>query len=385
MRVVFVHHGSAFGGVEKHMLDLLDRLEPAKFEPIVLCFGRYAYQDTLGGDSGRNVKVIAGLKRKSFRDYWRAFRELRPDVIVFESGTVDDFPWYAFPAAWFSGAMRVIDYQHDLATRVPRVRIDSARGLIRRLAGWRTRHDIGRRISWRLSDNVVCVSNAIRQSLTREYGRNVGRRALTIWNGVDVKYFSPPGKRPLVERARLGIGPDEKVVLSLARLDPTKRIDLLIDAVAQLRAAGVPLKCWIVGKGPEKETLRRRAAEKGVAGDVMFLGFVDDIRAFHREADVFVLCKEGEGFGIAVIEAMASGLPCIAPNNGGPAEIISHGMDGWLIDPGSSTALARTLRYVLEHESKRREAAIRARQTAVENFSIEACTEKIQKLLEASN
>ncbi|MGH9468884.1 MAG: glycosyltransferase [Terriglobia bacterium] len=381
---MFVNHGSAFGGVEKHMLDLITRLEPAKFEPIVLCFGRYAYEDTLAADRGRNVKIISGLNRTRFQDYWRTFRELRPDVIVFESGDVADFPWYAFPAAWFSGAGRVIDYQHDLATRVPRAPVNSARGVVRRLAGWRTRHDLERRLTWRFSDTVVCVSNAIRSSLAREYGRNVGRRSLTIWNGVDVKHFSPPRERPVIQRTRLGIGPGEKVVLSLARLDPTKRINLLIDAVAQLRAEGVRLKCWIVGRGPEEENLRRRVEEKGLTEDVLFLGFVDDIRPYHHEADVFVLCKEGEGFGIALIEAMASGLPCIAPNNGGPAEIISHGMDGWLIDPGSSSALARMLRYVLEHESKRREASARARQKAVESFSIEACTDKIKRLLDAS-
>lgn len=384
MKVVFVHHGSAFGGVEKHLIDLIDRLEPARFEPVILCFGGYDYKDIFSGDWAGKPKLVAGLRHTHFFDYWKSFRKIRPDTIVFESGTVADFPWYAYPAARLAGACRVVDYQHDMATRVPRVKIDGPRSFIRRLLGWRARHDLGRKVTWRFADRVVCASDAIRKSLDREYGKNVANKSLTIWNGVDIEYFSPTNPRPSSLRARLGIGEEEKVVLSLARLDSTKRIDLLIDAAGQLQAQGVKLKCWIVGKGPEEERLRHKVAERGLSEEVFFLGFVDDIRPFHQEADVFVLCKEGEGFGIAIIEAMASGLPCIAPNNGGPSEIISHGKDGWLVEPGSAPALAQALRYVLSHEEERREAGLRARQKAVEQFSIEACTDKIKKLLLAS-
>lgn len=380
MKVTFVHHGAEFGGVERHVIDLITRLEPSKFELVILCFGRYEFRDACFGKQAGRVKIISGLRRTRFLDYWRGFRETRPDLIVFESGSVGDFPWYGHLAGKLSSARRAIDFEHGMPPGIPKVRVDGLRGLLRRLGGWRTRHGIGRKLAWRVSDKIVTVSNALREALIREYG-GPEEKMLTIWNGVDVQYFaSNPQKQPDL-RASLGIDESESVLLAVARLTPHKRIGMLLEAMEALRKRKnrQEIRCLIAGAGPQEEELRQQCKQMGLSGAVLFLGHQNDVRPCYAAADIFVLPSQSEGFSLSLIEAMASGLAPITTAAGGAVEMISDGRDGWLIN--SREQLTAAIEYALAHPEERRQAGLRARQKAVEQLSVEACADKIKGLL----
>lgn len=377
MRIAFVHHGPEYGGVEKHLIDLIERLDPRRFDIVILCFGRYGFGDAFSRER-ESVRVITGLKRTHFMDYLKNFRETRPDLIVFESGSVGDFPWYGHAAAKFCGARSAFDYEHGMPPGFPQVRVRGLRSLLRRLFGWRTLHGLSRWLAWRLSDKVVTVSEALRRALIADYGCPE-RKTLTIWNGADLDHFSPSGEKSADLRKRLGVRADECVLLAVARLTAHKRIGLIFDAMEILRREGQPVRCLIAGAGPQERELRERCEQLGLSRLVEFLGHQEDVRPCYAAADVFILPSESEGLSISLIEAMSSGLPSITTASGGPVELIAHGSEGWLVN--SFEELTAAIRYAVTHAEERRQMGLRARQKALRHFSIESCTKKITELL----
>jgi glycosyltransferase involved in cell wall biosynthesis len=159
------------------------------------------------------------------------------------------------------------------------------------------------------------------------------RPTFVVYPGVDP---GKPGDRAAV-RASLGIDPEAWVVGTVGRLQPRKGQDKVIRAVAKLRARGVPAAALIVGGTAFglSETypceLRELARDIGVAEHTTFTGQVDSASPFHAAMDVFVNATHGEAFGIAIVEAMAAGLPVVAFASGGPTEIIETGASGILV------------------------------------------------------
>lgn len=377
MRIVFVHHGPEYGGVEKHLIDLVERLDPAKFEIVILCFGRYDFAGAFSPRQSKNVKIITGLRRIRFYDYWKTFRRTRPELIVFESGSVGDFPWYGHVAGRLCHARGAIDFEHGMPPGISHVKVKGLRSLLRRLLGWRAWHGISRRLAWSVSDKIVTVSDSIRQALIKDYDCPA-QKTLTIWNGVDVKNFSPFNNASAGLRARLGIDASECVLLAVARLTPHKRIEMIFDAMQALRNDGCAVRFLIAGSGPQEHALRRQCTQMGLDDAIVFLGQQSDVRPCYEAADVFVLSSESEGFPLSLAEAMTSGLPSIAMAVGGPAEMISSGEDGWLVN--SPEELTAAIKYALNHPEERRRVGSRAQQKAVQQFSIETCTGKITEL-----
>ncbi|HVL80060.1 MAG TPA: glycosyltransferase family 4 protein [Actinomycetota bacterium] len=161
--------------------------------------------------------------------------------------------------------------------------------------------------------------------------------------------------RPRAEvRAELGAGPDDVVVLTLARLSPEKDLDILLDAV---REAGC--LAWIAGDGPERRRLERLA--DGLP--VRFLGHREDVADLLAAADVFALTSRSEAYPIVVVEAVTAGLPVVATRVGQVPDIA--GDAGLLVAPGDRTAFAAALRTVTGDPSARVQLARAARAHAL--------------------
>jgi phosphatidylinositol alpha-1,6-mannosyltransferase len=146
------------------------------------------------------------------------------------------------------------------------------------------------------------------------------------------------------------------VALTVARLMPRKGVDRTLEAVAALAPEFPDLVYVVAGDGPQRAELERRAAAPDLAGRVRFTGEVEDadVPALHRLADVFLLPSrreagdEVEGFGMALVEAGASGLPVIGGRSGGIPEAVVEGETGLLVDGGDPRAIAGALRRLLE-------------------------------------
>jgi L-malate glycosyltransferase len=135
----------------------------------------------------------------------------------------------------------------------------------------------------------------------------------------------------------------------------------------------------LVGEGPERETLSRRAGNLLAERRVLMLGHRDDVRRLLAAADVFILPSRYEGFGLAVVEAMAAGVPVIASRVGGVPEIVRDGTDGCLVKGGDVEALAETIRLMAINESGRQQLA-RAGQLRAQDFSREKMLEAYYRL-----
>jgi radical SAM protein with 4Fe4S-binding SPASM domain len=199
-------------------------------------------------------------------------------------------------------------------------------------------------------------------------------------NGVDVSRFEP-GHRGPKERAlaaRLGLEPGDEVVLTVSRLAPRKGHATVVRAVARLARERPRLRFVYTGASDALHAeLRALADELGVTSSVVAAGRVpeDELPALYRLADVFALLAEEptpsdvEGFGVALLEAAASGVPQVASRSGGIPEAVEDGRTGLLVPPGDDVAAARALARVLDERGLAAELGARSRARAVASFS----------------
>lgn len=247
----------------------------------------------------------------------------------------------------------------------------------------------------RFTDRIIAVSKGIYQ----EYSclPRVGPEKIRhIPNGIDLEQFRPTARfmNQGREQSKKAIGciSEIPVVGLVSRLIPDKGIKTFLVAIAALRRMGFEPQVLIAGDGPSGSELKAFAGELGIAGQVRFLGFIDDMVSFYEALDVFVLSSFSEGMPLAVIEAMAIGVPVVATKTGGVAEIVAIGDGGAedvvipaasrLVAPGDPEAMAACIRDVLLYPEESRSFADRARLYINENFSLEEMVRKTERVYE---
>jgi glycosyltransferase involved in cell wall biosynthesis len=168
------------------------------------------------------------------------------------------------------------------------------------------------------------------------------------------------------DRFRPGDGEPDYDVVSVGHLIRRKRMDVLIDAVAELKARGVEVRAAIVGEGEERPRLEAQIAARGVEGLVTLLGFRHDVESVLRRARVFALVSEWEGVPFAMIEAVCSGLVPIVTDVGTIADWVEHDVSGHIVPVGDAGALSRSIERLVRdrsHYDELRARAIQARET----------------------
>jgi phosphatidylinositol alpha-1,6-mannosyltransferase len=208
-------------------------------------------------------------------------------------------------------------------------------------------------------------------------------RGVVVPPGVDVERFRPLATADRrAARERFGLDPDRLLVLGVSRLVPRKGFDVLIDAIA-----GLPdVQLAIAGAGRDRARLERRAAQRGLAGRVRFLGRVPDDESFpqlYACADVFAMpCRdrwgglEAEGFGIVFLEAAAAGVPAVAGRSGGSHEAVLDGETGFVVD-GRVVDVRGALAALLADEGLRARMGAAARARAVMEFSYDTLAARL--------
>jgi glycosyltransferase involved in cell wall biosynthesis len=198
----------------------------------------------------------------------------------------------------------------------------------------------------------VTAPTATALLLLRDHGLRAPSQVVS--NGVDLDAFSP-GQADESLRRRHGLPSGRPLILSVGRLSPEKRADVLIEAMARPEVGDATLA--LAGSGPDEERLRALAARLGVSGRVRFLGFIPgpDLPGLYRLADVFAIASEAELQSLVTMEAMASGLPVVAVDAGALGELVHPGENGFLTRPGSVSDMAGSLDLLC------RDAGLRAR------------------------
>jgi glycosyltransferase involved in cell wall biosynthesis len=154
-----------------------------------------------------------------------------------------------------------------------------------------------------------------------------------------------------------------RTLLAVGRLIPQKGFDLLIEAFAQVAARHQGWDLCILGEGHSRKQLEQAIADRGLSGRVSLPGFISEVRARMRQADLFVLSSRFEGFPMVLLEAMAEGLACVSCDcETGPGEMIRHGENGWLVPANDVAALAEALDKLMQDPVLRRGLGDRARE-----------------------
>jgi phosphatidylinositol alpha 1,6-mannosyltransferase len=205
---------------------------------------------------------------------------------------------------------------------------------------------------------VLCPSSVYQEHLHRRGVTHTG-----IWSrGVDPREFHPHF-RSEEYRTALGLQPDDLLVTYIGRIAREKNLKHLLTAWESLAGQQAPAQLALVGRGPLEDEIRRRQ----IPG-VHVLGLMHDraLAEAYASADIFVFPSATETFGNSLLEAMGSGLPCLAAGAAGVMEFARHGGNAWLVQPNSSAALADGLRLLIDDPNLRRKLAAGGLATAVE-------------------
>ena len=220
-----------------------------------------------------------------------------------------------------------------------------------------------RRVDLRLARTVFRRADLV-CPVSEDLGRQLAAvepqaRLRVVPNVVDIELFRPTAQR------RERRADDPLRLLNVASLDEKKGHAVLLDAVARLRARGLPVTLDIVGEGELRGALEARADLLGIAGVVRFRGLLlpAEVAELMREADLFVLPSRFENLPVVLLEALASGLPAVATAVGGVGEIVDA-RSGELASPGDPERLADAIAAVGERLGSFDPAALHARAAA---------------------
>jgi glycosyltransferase involved in cell wall biosynthesis len=192
-------------------------------------------------------------------------------------------------------------------------------------------------------------------------------RFRVLRSGIDLRPLRRARRRRAACRARFGFAPGDLVVGTLCRLEPVKGADTLLEGFLRAAAAEPRLRLLIVGDGPRREPLRRRAAAvPGVRDRVAIPGAWLPPEEVLPALDLFVLASRNEGMGRALVEAMACGVAVAATDVGGVAEVLEEGRAGLLIPPDDPEAVAAAIARVASDPALRERFGRRGRARAVD-------------------
>lgn len=349
--VMRVYSRLEVGGIEKQMLRLLPRLNAGRFKMSLCLLKRPGELVEELRELGVSVHVLPFKERlspSSLRDLARLFRN---EGVTIVQSHAREFNTSATVAARIAGAPIMIASIHNMNT----------------ILGWRRILQDRFLDHWR--DAVVTVSDRVKEDYCRTVGVSPDK-CVTIYNGLDLEEFAQGGASRQSVRASLGIAPEARVVIMVARLVRQKAHEILIEA-ARMVAPGVPdVQFLIVGEGHRMDELQALACEAGLKERFHFLGSRSDVRDLYRAADVSCMTSTREGFSNVVVESLASGLPLVATDVGGNGEAIEDGVSGYLVPVGDVRAIAFRLTSLLTDDGVRARMSAAARVRA-SRFSLE--------------
>ena len=235
---------------------------------------------------------------------------------------------------------------------------------------------------------LVAVSPQVRDDLVA-LGVAPSERFVVIRLGIELdERVAPTQDGRLESRRYLGITGDRFAVGWIGRMTGVKRTDDVLVAFKRLRDGGVDACLCMVGDGPDRELLERRAHELGVMRDTLFVGYQEDVAPFYAAFDTLVLPSGNEGTPVSAIEALAAGRPVVATRVGGVPDVIREGEDGFLVDAGDTEQLAERLARLAGDPALRRRMGEEGRARVLPRYAVDRLVDDVDRLyrslLEAS-
>jgi len=214
------------------------------------------------------------------------------------------------------------------------------------------------RFSIEQSDGVTAISDYLRNRTVAEF--EIKRPIEMIPNFVNCDLYKRAGDQQA--RARWAPG-GEPILMHLSNFRPVKRVTDVVEIFARVREK-MPAKLVMIGDGPDRAAAEYLARQRRLSKEVFFLGKHDSVHEPLGLADLFLLPSDLESFGLAALEAMACEVPVIASDVGGLPEVVTHGVDGYLVPPRDVAAAAKYALEILARPDRGRSMGQQARASA---------------------
>ena len=230
------------------------------------------------------------------------------------------------------------------------------------------------------STALVAVSPQVRDDLV-SLGVAPRERFVVVRVGIELEQRVAAERDGRGESRRvLGIGPDRFAVGWIGRMTGVKRTDDVLRAFRRLRDRGVDACLCMIGDGPDRPAVERRAHELGLMRDTFFLGYQEEVAPFYAAFDAMILPSINEGTPVSAIEAVAAGRPVVATRVGGVPDVIREGEDGFLVEPGDVDALAERLARLAADPELRERLGTAGRARVIPRYSVERLVDDIDLL-----
>lgn len=337
LRVLHLIGGGDTGGAMSHLLLLLPALEREGCKVRLVCLGGGGLAEA-ARQTGLEVTVLPMRSRRDLR----VLPSLRS--IVFQQPGWDIVHTHGMRANL--PTRLVVDLSRPLSRRRRPCLLTTVHSDLRLDYSSRAvvlAYEVLDRATLGCVDGIICASRALKEVLlARGYPRE---RLYAVPSGLDAAQLERLEQARLARVGKVSAGPKPLRLGAVARLAPVKDIDLLLEVAAGLRESHPRAEFVIAGDGPERTRLERVAADRGLVDTVRFTGPIQEVGPFLAELDVYLVTSQFEGgVSMAVLEAMAAGLPVVSTAAGGVSEAVVDGETGYVVQRGHDReALAAAL------------------------------------------
>ena len=231
------------------------------------------------------------------------------------------------------------------------------------------------------TDAIVAISDQIRRELLETYRIGRASQYHVVPLGFDLRPFAAVDARARAEaRAALELGKSVPVVATVGRLTAIKQHDLFLEMAVRVHAGRPDAAFLVVGDGDQRVTLERRARELGIAERTRFVGWRRDLPTIYAATDVFALTSRNEGTPVALIEAMAAGVPGVATEVGGVRDVIARPDLGIVVPFGDPAAMAAAVDRLLGDPALRHRMGAAGRDEVLRRYRHERLVDDIVRL-----
>lgn len=370
IRIAYVLATDVRAGVEEHVLSLVEQLDRDKFEVFVVAPPRLV--EAFGKDLADLDVTVLPLRILGLTDvknrlhFWRFLRTHKIDIVN----------THMFLASRKFTPVAVM-------ARVP-TRIETSHGVEKwRLnKGWIGRHSfVVDRWFAKMQTTILAVSHGCKRGLIDIKGIRP-EKIVVVQNGRSVSAFDPRRSSDARQRLRkrYGIGKDEFIFGVMARLEPQKGHEYLLEAVSMIADRQQGFRVLLVGDGDRREELQSMATRLGIGNRVIFAGFQSDVVGHYAAMDVKVLPSLYEGLPLCLIEAMAMEKPVIATEVDGTPEVVQDSVSGLLVPPKNAGALSDAIEYALDHRAEVLAMGRQGRKWVTEKFSLARQVKETEEL-----